>query len=148
MQMEDDSRQTYSATFAPLLYLENVAAGMDFYTKAFGAIELRRFCNPDESVHVVEMSIETALFRLHEEVSRDGEFSPTTLKGTSVILGLLVEDPDGMVVKAIAAGATEIHPVQNYDYGYRQGTVSDPFGHHWQIEKGSLVNALFPGLRN
>jgi len=29
----------------------------------------------------------------------------------------------------------EIHPVQDYDYGYRQGDIRDPSGHCWTIEK-------------
>ena len=135
------------ATFAPMLYLENVAAGIDFYSRAFGAVELRRFSNPDGSVHVVEMAIGNALFRLHEEVLKDTEFSPRTLKGTTTIIGLLVENPDVVVVNAAAAGGTISHPVQDYEYGYRQGTVVDPFGHHWEIEKAVLVKNLFPQLK-
>jgi PhnB protein len=138
---------TSTATFAPMLYLENVAAGIDYYSRAFGAIELRRFSNPDGSVHVVEMAIGTALFRLHEEVLKDTEFSPRTLKGTTTIIGLLVENPDVVVANAAAAGGSVTHPVQEYEYGYRQGTVVDPFGHHWEIEKASLVKNLFPGLK-
>jgi PhnB protein len=133
-----------TATFAPMLYLEDVAAGIDYYTKAFDAVELRRFSNPDGSVHVAEMSIANALFRLHEEVLKDTEFSPRTLKGTTTIIGLLVEDPDFVVAKAAAAGGVVSHPVQDYEYGYRQGTVVDPFGHHWEIEKASLVKAVLP----
>jgi PhnB protein len=37
--------------------------------------------------------------------------------------------------KAIKAGATEIRQAQDYEYGYRQGTIKDPFGHYWQIQK-------------
>jgi len=96
--------QNHTTTFAPMLYLDNVAAGIDYYTKAFGALELRRFSNPDGTVHVAEMSIGSALFRLHEEVLKDTEFSPRTLKGTTVIIGLLVGDPDFVVAKAVAAG--------------------------------------------
>jgi PhnB protein len=38
------------------------------------------------------------------------------------------------MARAIAAGAKEISPAQDYDYGYRQGEIKDPFGHHWLIE--------------
>ena len=37
--------------------------------------------------------------------------------------------------KAIEAGAVEISAVKDYEYGYRQGEIEDPFGHHWLIEK-------------
>jgi len=29
----------------------------------------------------------------------------------------------------------EISPAKDYEYGYRQGEIKDPFGHHWLIEK-------------
>ncbi len=35
---------------------------------------------------------------------------------------------------AFKAGATEMDPAQDYDYGYRQGEIKDPFGHHRLIE--------------
>ncbi|MBL7699980.1 MAG: VOC family protein [Chitinophagaceae bacterium] len=133
-----------SATFAPMLYLENVGAGIEFYTKAFGAIELRRFNNENGNVHVVEMTIGNSLFRLHEEVSRDREFSPQKLRGTTTIIGLLVENPDEVFNSAVSAGGIQLHGMQDHEYGYRQGTIADPFGHHWEIEKAPLVKSLFP----
>ncbi|GAC1419850.1 MAG: hypothetical protein NVS9B7_24470 [Flavisolibacter sp.] len=36
---------------------------------------------------------------------------------------------------AIKAGAKEISPVKDYEYGYRQGEIEAPFGHHWLIQK-------------
>lgn len=124
-----------SVCFAPILYFKNVADAIAFYTKAFNAKGLRRWSNDDGSVHVAEMTIEDALFHLHEETARNKEFSPATLNGTCIILGLFVEDPDAVFTQAIAAGATATTPMQDYDYGYRQGNMTDPFGHHWTIEK-------------
>jgi uncharacterized glyoxalase superfamily protein PhnB len=40
-----------------------------------------------------------------------------------------------MAANAVAAGGKEISPVKDYEYGYRQGTIQDPFGHHWLLEK-------------
>jgi len=124
-----------STFFAPMIYLNKVAPAIEFYKKAFDAIELRRWSNDDDSVHVAEMSIDGALFHLHEEVTRINELSPETLKGTTVVIGLFVNDPHAVMAKAVAAGGTEIDPVKDYDYDYRQGRVADPFGHHWLIEK-------------
>ncbi|MEP7318617.1 MAG: VOC family protein [Panacibacter sp.] len=122
-------------SFVPQLFMHNVAGAIEFYKNAFDAKELRRWSNDDGSVHVAEMTIEDALFHMHEEVSRNEQMSPKTLGGTTVILGLFVEDPHAVVAKAVAAGAIETNPVQDYDYGYRQGNITDPFGHHWMLEK-------------
>ena len=118
-----------------MIYLRKVAPAIEFYKKAFDAIELRRWTNDDGSVHVAELTINGALFHLHEEVSRISEMSPETLKGTSIAIGLFVNDPHTVMAKAVAAGGTEVDPVTDYDYSYRQGCLADPFGHHWLIEK-------------
>jgi len=133
--MKKNKPENSSVTFTPQLYMEDLSRAIEFYKSAFGAIELRRFSNPDGSVHVAEMSIPPALFRLHQEVSRAREYSPDTLEGTTVVIGLRVDDPDEVAANALAAGGREISPMKNYDYGYRQGTIQDPFGHHWLIEK-------------
>jgi PhnB protein len=120
--------------FAPQLYIKSGARDIEFYTKAFGAIELRRWANDDGSIHVAELSIDGALFHLHEDNLKPGLFSPEKHNGVTAITGLFVPDVDTVMKNAVAAGATEISPAQDYDYGYRQGELKDPFGHHWLIE--------------
>jgi PhnB protein len=122
-------------TFAPQLYIPNGVLDVDFYVTAFGAAELRRISNKDGTVHVAEFSIEGALFQLHEVTARSGLFDPAKHNGTTVLIGLFVSDVHSFMKRAVAAGAVEISPAQDFDYGYRQGVVKDPFGHHWMIEQ-------------
>ena len=121
--------------FAPMIYLKQVALAIEFYKNAFDPIVLRQWNNDDGSVHVAEMSINGAMFHMHEESTRNNELSPETLKGTSIAIGLFVDYPHPVMAKAVSAGGTEIDPVQDYDYDYRQGTIGDPFGHHWVVQK-------------
>jgi PhnB protein len=51
--------------FAPQLYIPHGVKDIEFYTKAFGAIELRRWTNADGTIHVAELSIDSAIFHLH-----------------------------------------------------------------------------------
>jgi PhnB protein len=132
--MENKS-ETQKTFFAPHLAMKNVLAGMEFYTKAFSAIELRRFSNPDGSVHVGEMEIDGALFHLHEETPASNQLSPEQVKATTNVIGTFTPDPDTLFNRAVAAGAKVSSPMQDYDYGYRQGVVVDPFGHQWLIQK-------------
>jgi hypothetical protein len=44
--------------FAPQLFIKSGVTNIDFYTQAFGAVELRRFSNDDGSIHVSELSID------------------------------------------------------------------------------------------
>ena len=48
-------------------------------------------------------------------------------------MNLIVDDPDAAAAQAVAAGASEIFPVADQPYGFRQGRVGDPEGHHWLI---------------
>ena len=129
--------EDHTPALAPMLYLKDLAAAIDFYKNVFDAIEQWRVSNPDGSVHVAEMIIGASLLRMHEEAGHDKNFSPETVGGTTVVMGLLVPDPDTVAAKVAAAGGTVLSPVKDYEYGYRQGTVKDPFGHHWMIEKRS-----------
>jgi PhnB protein len=131
--MKDHTQHPHSAII-PMLYMKDLGAAIEFYKKAFDAAERWRI-DHDGNVHVAEMSISSVLFRMHEEVKKDYVLSPSTLNATSTVIGLLVENPDELAAKAIAAGATEVSPVQDFEYGYRQGTIRDPFGHHWCLER-------------
>jgi len=127
-------------TFIPVLSVSSGVTDIEFYKKAFGAIELWRLNNPDGSVHVAAFSIDGAMFRLHEEGHKD--FSPDKIGGTTVTVTLTADDVHAVFAQAIAAGAIELSPVKDYEYGYRQGEIKDPFGHHWQIEKLLSQEAL------
>lgn len=120
--------------FAPQLIIRVVAPAVAFYKKVFNAKELRLFKNEDGSIHVAELEIEGALFHIHEEVPGKYQLSPETTKAASVLIGLFVDDVQSIVSRAEQAGAKVISPVTDWEYGYRQGTFIDPFGHQWMIE--------------
>ena len=118
----------------PTLYVSNVGEALEFYKKAFGAEERWRISKEDGSVHVAELTLQNIFIRLHEESAHDRNLTPQSASGTTVVLGLLTDDPDDMAARAVTAGGTLLSPVKDYEYGYRQGTVRDPFGHHWCLE--------------
>jgi PhnB protein len=119
--------------FSPELIISHGVTDISFYIKAFGAKELRRFGNDDGSIHVSELDIDGTMFHLHEEGKNRP--SPERVGGSTVSIGLWVDDVNAVMANAQAAGAKITSPVQDYDYGYRQGGFTDPFGHHWQIQK-------------
>ena len=120
--------------FAPQLFLNNGVKDISFYAKAFGATENLCFRNDDGSIHVAELSINGTIFHLHE-VTKPYFFSPEKYNGTTAIIGLFVSDVDAVMNTAIEAGAIEVSPAKDYEYGYRQGEIKDPFGHLWLIQK-------------
>lgn len=124
-----------NVAFAPELFINNGITDISFYEKAFGATEQLRFTNEDGSLHVAELSINGTLFHVHEVTAKTHFFTPDKHNGTTICIGLFVPDVDEVMSRAIKAGAIEISPAQDYEYGYRQGTIKDPFGHYWQIQK-------------
>ncbi|MGH2644422.1 MAG: VOC family protein [Chitinophagaceae bacterium] len=121
--------------FAPQLFIKSGCYNIDFYIKGMGAVELRRWSNDDGSIHVAELSIEGCIFHLHEENPDKDQFEPIKNKGVTALIGLFVEDVDKTIEKAVNEGAVIINSAQDYDYGYRQGEIKDPFGHVWLIQK-------------
>ena len=64
-----------------------------------------------------------------------GQLEPLKVKSVTALIGLFVEDVDYVMNNALQAGAILLSPAQDYDYGYRQGNILDPFGHQWMIQK-------------
>jgi PhnB protein len=120
--------------FVPQLAIPHGTMDLEFYKKAFGAMETKHITNEDGSIHVSEMFIDGAMFHFHEESYDDTTFPPGKYNGVTTTIGLMVADMDAVMASAIAAGARVTSPAQSYDYGYRQGSIVDPLGHHWIIE--------------
>lgn len=127
----DTAIGSFSCSIAPWLSVRNGARAVDFYKSAFGAAEVFRLEGPDGGV-VAKLSVEGAEFWLSDESPEHGNFSPESVKGNSVRMVFTVADPDTVFGQALAAGATEIHPVSEM-HGWRVGRLADPFGHHWEI---------------
>jgi len=122
-------------TLTPMLTVRDAAQAIAFYGRAFGATEVRpRVTTPSGQI-VAELAIEGQRFFVVDENPPAFNLSPQTLKGTSVRLSLVVDDPDAVAARAVAAGATVLFPIADQPYGMRQGRVADPYGHHWLIGK-------------
>lgn len=122
---------TINTTIAPWLNVRESARAVDFYKAAFGATELFRL---EGDGVVARLSVEGAEFWLSEESPENFNFSPQTLRGSSVRIILTVADPDAFFARAVAAGASQVFAVVE-EHGWRVGRVVDPFGHHWEIAR-------------
>jgi PhnB protein len=123
-----------SVTLTPFLSVKDARAMVDFYKKAFGAVEHSRQSSPSGQF-IIEMSIDGERFYAVDENPAAFNVSPTTLGGTTVRMSLVVAEPDAVAERAVAAGATIVFPIADQPYGMRQGRIADPAGHHWLIGK-------------
>ncbi|HYV83235.1 MAG TPA: VOC family protein [Pyrinomonadaceae bacterium] len=117
-------------SLTPYLIIDGAAEAMEYYKNAFGAVELFRMEHEGKIGHA-EMRIGDSPLMLADEMPQYK--GPKALGGTPVSLMIYVEDVDNVYPQAIAAGGTEIKPLQDQFYGDRSGTLSDPFGHIWTI---------------
>ena len=121
------------AGVTPYLIIRDAARALDFYKKAFGAVELMRFPAPEGKIGHAEIKIGNGVVMLADESPARGHKSPQTLGGTAVSLMFYVADVDAQFAKALAAGGTVVNPLQDQFYGDRSATITDPFGHTWTI---------------
>ncbi len=121
--------------FSPYLSMQDADRAIDFYKNAFGAVELMRLTDKTTGkVGHAELMIYGSLVMLSEENPQWGNKSPHTLGGTPVTFCLIVDDADAAFDRAVAAGATVAMPLADQFYGFRSGSVIDPFGHQWMLQ--------------
>lgn len=119
-------------TLTPYITVSDAVAAIDFYTRAFGAVEESRIEMDGGRVGHCDLAIEGNALMLSDEFPEMGVLSPQTIGGTPFALVLDVADPDALFARAIAAGATEQRPMTDQEYG-RSGWLIDPFGHRWSV---------------
>ncbi|HEU5196759.1 MAG TPA: VOC family protein [Methylomirabilota bacterium] len=117
----------------PYLAIKNATKALEFYARAFGAIERYRLTMPDGRIGHAEITLGDSVIMLADEFPEYGGTAPHTLGGSPVSIHLYVEDVDAFVKRAIDAGARERKPVMDQFYGDRSGQLEDPFGHLWWV---------------
>lgn len=114
-----------------MLIVPDAEAAIAWYRTALGATELWNLGG------VAGLEVGGAPLFLHE-VNPDNptETSPALAGVTSTRIELFTDDPDGVIARAIAAGATAGSPIEDHEapWGpHRQGGFTDPFGHRWSV---------------
>jgi len=122
-------------SITPYLAIKDAAKAIEFYKKAFGAVEMFRLEGPDGRVGHAELKIGDSSLMLADPCDNmeGGLTASQKLDGAAVGLHLYVEDCDKVYAQALAAGATQLHEVMDQFYGDRSGTLKDPFGNLWFV---------------
>jgi PhnB protein len=117
----------------PHLVVAGAAQAIDWYKKAFGAVEEMRMPGPDGRLMHACIRINGAAVFLVDEMPEWGAVGPRSLKGSPVTIHLAVENVDAMFDRAVKAGATVTMPVAEQFWGDRYGCLDDPYGHKWSV---------------
>ena len=130
---------------APHLVVDDAAAAIEFYVKAFAATEYGRVPHPDGRLVHAALNVNGSMIMLNDdfpEYSDGKSMTPKSLGGTPVTIHLQVTDVETAFQRALDAGATVIAPLEDQFWGDRYGVVRDPFGHHWSL--GQPVRKVSP----
>jgi PhnB protein len=120
-------------TVTPHLICAGAADAIEFYKKAFGAVEEARLPGPQGRLMHATIRIAGSAVMLVDEMPEWGALGPKSLKGSPVTIHLYVENVDAFVKRAVDAGAKITMPVEDMFWGDRYGKLEDPFGHHWSV---------------
>ena len=105
----------------PHLVCAGAPAAIDFYKKAFGAVELHRLPGPDgKLMH--------AAIKIGDSVIMIGGAQD---KVTNGMLHLYVPDTDASYRRAVEAGAKSLREPADQFYGDRSAGVEDAWGNTW-----------------
>lgn len=116
----------------PELWVDRPSAAIAFYQEVFGATVMHRVGEGEDIV--AQLSIDDAAFWVTAASSAMRRLSPYTIDATTSRTLLAVENPEEVLTRAVAAGATELAAVED-KHGWRLGRITDPFGHEWEIGK-------------
>jgi PhnB protein len=120
-------------TLTAHIVVPDAAAASAWYAEAFGARELSRIPLPGGKAMTVELRFGDSAVHVASEFTEMGILSPLTIGGTATVLQIEVEDVDGAWARALEAGAEAHHPLADQFWGERQGQLTDPFGHRWNL---------------
>ena len=117
----------------PYLIFQDALAAIDFYKRAFGAVE--RLCMKDSDGHVrhAELVFGDSCIMLADEAPAINAFSCTHYGGCPITLQLHVTDCDATYKTALEAGATGKREPADQAYGDRTAGLTDPFGYTWYL---------------
>jgi uncharacterized glyoxalase superfamily protein PhnB len=120
-------------TVTPHLVCAGAVDAIEFYKKAFGAVEIMRHPGPQGKLIHGAIRIGDSTVMLVDEFPDWGKLGPKSLKGSSVTIHLCVENVDAFVDQAVAAGAKVTMPLEDTFWGDRYCQLEDPFGHCWSV---------------
>jgi uncharacterized glyoxalase superfamily protein PhnB len=120
------NRSAPHAHVVPVLTVADVRAAVAWYAKAFGFTEHVQI----GEAHRAQLGLPGGGELIVAEV-RPGRRLPG--EGRSHQIMLKVEDAAAVVTRATECGAIVIGDLHDWEYGERQATIDDVFGHQWVL---------------
>jgi uncharacterized glyoxalase superfamily protein PhnB len=118
----------------PTFHYHDAPAAIDWLERAFG-FERHAVHEEDGVVHHAELRVgSNGMIMLGS--ARANDYGMKTPRETGAHTGgvyVIVDDPDAHHDRAMAAGAVEVLPLKDADYGSRGYSARDPGGYVWHF---------------
>jgi len=116
-------------TTYPVLRYRDARAAIDWLAEAFGFTEKEVHEGDDGTIAHAELHTGKGLIMLSTDREDDDWGAHAGLGWTYVV----VDDPDAVHERAVAAGAEIIRPLEDTDYGSRDFSAKDLEGNRWSF---------------
>jgi len=123
------NRSAPHALVVPVLTVADVRAAVAWYVEVLGFVEHVRI---GES-HRSQLGRPGDAGELVVAEVRPGRRTPRDERSHQVMLK--VEDVQALAAAAVERGATLVEAPHDWEYGERQATLDDPFGHQWVLNQ-------------
>lgn len=124
------NRSAPHARVTPVLIVADVREAVAWYGEVFGFVEHVRIGEG----HRAQLGLPGGSpAELVVAEVRPGRRTPE--RGRSHQVMLKVEDVAALVETAMARQAVLVDPPHDWEYGERQATIDDPFGHQWVLNQ-------------
>ena len=120
-------------SITPYLIAKGAADAIEFYKKAFGAVETMRLDGPGGAIMHGEFQVGDSRIMIADEFPEMNALAPQSPGSSGVGICLYVENVDQTVATAVEAGGRIQRPLQDQFYGDRSATLVDPYGHTWTV---------------
>jgi PhnB protein len=117
----------------PHIVVRGAARAAEWYASALGAEEHDRLELSGGTLLYAELWFGDSAVRIADDFTEAGVLSPQSIGGTPVVRHLFTEDVAALWKRAVDAGAEILHPLADQFWGDRQGQLTDPFGHRWNL---------------
>ncbi len=124
------NRSAPHARVTPVLTVSDVRAAVAWYAEVFGFVEHVRI----GAGHRSQLGLpDGPAAELVVAEVRPGRRTPHRERSHQVMLK--VADVAAVVETSLARGASLVDPLRDWEYGERQATIDDPFGHQWVLNQ-------------
>lgn len=130
----DEKNPAPAKGLRPFLVVDGDDDPIAYYEAAFGAECIYVLRMPDGRIGHAELEAFGERFVLSHAFAEMNVLGPGARGGTTVSLGIYIDDVDAAAERALAAGVELERPIRDEFFGDRVAMLRDRYGHRWHLQ--------------